>query len=174
MFVIWVSYFACKSIFGGHNWTRTHSRLFFLKTVSRLLLRVWVTQLFFLSWNNLSFKKVCVGNVVTVSPSMMTWTLDKKVARSEPAEMGVPFSDHSAISRSNKRNTHPCSFYLWQFLFFICICLMLDFLQSWGLYFVSVCCNNSPLLGLLKWTNVLHRCHVSMLCRGSRSILYLL
>lgn len=33
---------------------------------------------------------------------------------------------------------------------FICICLMLDFLQSWGLHFVSVCCNNSPLLVLLK------------------------
>lgn len=43
-------------------------------------------------------------------PSMITWTC-KKEARSEPAEMGVPFAffDHSEISRSNK-NTNPCSF----------------------------------------------------------------
>lgn len=47
---------------------------------------------------------VCGGNVGNSLPSMMTWTFNKKGARSEPAEMGVPFSDHSAISRSNKEN----------------------------------------------------------------------
>lgn len=60
---------------------------------------------------------VCGGNIANSLPSMMTWTR-KKGARSEPAEMGVPFSDHSAISRSNK-NTHLCSFICGIFLKFV-------------------------------------------------------
>lgn len=50
-------------------------------------------------------------------PSMMTWSCENG-ARSEPAEMGVPFADHSAISRSNK-NTHPCSFICGNFCFLV-------------------------------------------------------
>lgn len=86
-------------------------------------------------------------------PSMMTWTLKKKGPRSEPAEMGVPFSDHSVISRSNK-NTHPCSFICGNFFFvcfFICICSNARFSYRAGDYIsFSICCNNSPLLVLLK------------------------
>lgn len=117
--------------------------------------------------------------IVNSLPFIMTWTWTKKGAMSEPAEMGVPFADHSANSRTNKK--HPCLFicgfcFLSFFCcFFICICSMLVFLQCWGLHFRSVWCNYSPLLVWLKVTNVLHRCHVSMLmCRTCRFILYLL
>lgn len=43
-----------------------------------------------------SFDEVCGGNVVNSLPSVVIWSCVKG-ARSEPAEMGVPFSDHSPI-----------------------------------------------------------------------------
>lgn len=73
--------------------SKTHSRLFLEATFKGL--RHSVVQLIY------DCLEVCGGSVVNSLPSMMTWTCKKKKkkkgARSEPAEMGVPFSDHSAI-----------------------------------------------------------------------------
>lgn len=69
-------------------------------------------------------------------PSMMTWTCNKG-ARSEPAEMGVPFSGHSAISRSNKKKKNIISSVLFLFvaIFFYLYLFNARFLTELGITF---------------------------------------
>lgn len=60
-------------------------------------------------------------------PSMMTWTCIKG-ARSEPAEMGVPFSDHSAIGLTKT---------LIRALFFVAIFLFVFYLYLFNARFLT-------------------------------------